>query len=88
VVTPDSGGMSSVVEPDGTVNSATSPPPVVKSTSFVDRHPLFYRPRDYWETSGNNTVVKAAAATFIGIPAGIFSETRQILTGVPPEPKY
>jgi hypothetical protein len=79
--------LSSTVEPDGTVNAAPTPVAPVK-TSFVDRHPLFYRPREYWESSGNNTVVKAAAATFIGVPAGIFSEAKQIITGNPPEPKY
>ena len=27
--------------------------------------------RDYWETSGDNKIVKAAAATFVGVPVGI-----------------
>jgi hypothetical protein len=87
VVTPEP-GLSSTVEPDGTINSSTSPAVPMKTTSFVDRHPLFYRPRDYYENSGNNGIVKVAAATFIGVPAGIFSEAKQIITGTPPEPKY
>lgn len=56
--------------------------------SWVDRHPLFYKPREYYDKTGNNTVVKAAAATILGIPAGIFGEFRQIVTGSPNGAKY
>jgi hypothetical protein len=56
-----------------------------KTVSVVDRHPLFSKPRDYWETSGDNKVVKAAAATFVGVPVGIFGEVKQIIVGAPPE---
>jgi hypothetical protein len=81
--------MSGVVEGDTTVadgtHAAASP---VKTTSVVDRHPLFSKPRDYWESSGDNKVVKAAAATFVGVPVGIFGEFKQIIVGTPPEPRY
>jgi hypothetical protein len=60
----------------------------VKTTTIVDRHPLFSKPRDYWETSGDNKVVKAAAATFVGVPVGIYGEFKQIIVGAPPEPRY
>ncbi len=59
-----------------------------RTVGFTDRHPLFYKPREYWDTSGNNTVVKAAAATFVGVPAGILGEVRQIFVGMPPSPRY
>ena len=60
----------------------------VRTVSFTDRHPLFTKPRQYWETSGDNKIVKAAAATFIGVPAGFVGEVKQIFVGVPPEPRY
>jgi hypothetical protein len=58
------------------------------TVSFADRHPLFTKPRQYWDTSGDNKIVKAAAATFIGVPAGFVGEVKQIFVGMPPEPKY
>ena len=90
---------STVVSPGPTVSDAgdvdgavaektiTSAPPV-RTVSFADRHPLFSKPREYWETSGDNKVVKAAAATFIGVPAGFVGEVKQIITGAPPEPRF
>ncbi len=55
---------------------------------FVDRHPLFSKPRQYWETSGDNKIVKAAAATFIGVPVGFAGEVKQIFVGAPPETRF
>lgn len=57
--------------------------PAAGSTAFVDRHPLFYKPKEYYETSGNNTFVKVAGATLVGIPVGLYGELRQIVTGSP-----
>lgn len=57
--------------------------PAAQPVTIVDRHPLFYKPREYYEISGENKVVKTAAATFIGIPAGILGEMRQIVVGQP-----
>jgi hypothetical protein len=57
--------------------------PPDRQATFVDRHPLFSKPRDYYESSGDNRIVKAAAATFVGIPVGLFGEARQIVVGTP-----
>ncbi|MDR3636434.1 MAG: hypothetical protein P4L84_21705 [Isosphaeraceae bacterium] len=66
----------------GTAVAATPP---ARTVTWVDRHPLFYKPRDYYESSGNNTIVKTAAATVVGIPVGIFGELKQIVVGAPSE---
>jgi hypothetical protein len=73
------------LNPKGSSDSmiVESPPP--KQVTIVDRHPLLYKPREYYDSSGNNTLVKAAAATFIGVPAGIFGEMRQVVVGRPPD---
>jgi hypothetical protein len=71
----------------GTTISAAPPAPA-KGATFVDRHPLFYKPRDYYESSGDNKIVKATAATVIGIPAGFLGEMRQIVVGAPATPRY
>lgn len=63
-------------------------PPAGTAVTFADRHPLFAKPREYYENSGNNKVVKAAAATIIGIPAGILGEMRQIVVGAPAGTRY
>jgi hypothetical protein len=57
-----------------------------RPVTIVDRHPLLSKPRQYYESSGNNTAVKVAAATVVGIPAGIVGELRQIVVGSPPGP--
>ncbi len=54
-----------------------------RPVTVVDRHPLLSKPRQYYESSGKNKLVKATAATVIGIPAGIFGEIRQIVRGQP-----
>jgi hypothetical protein len=66
---------------------AAAPAPA-RTVGVVDRHPLFSKPRDYWESSGDNKIVKAAAATFIGVPAGFFGEMKQIVVGAPAESRY
>ena len=81
--------VTSSVDGDGTVvtdgTRQIAPP---KTVTWVDRHPMFSKPRDFWETSGDNKVVKAAAATFVGVPAGLYGEVKQIIVGTPPEPRY
>lgn len=67
---------------------AQAPPPEGRGATFADRHPLFTKPREYYEISGENKLVKSAAATFIGIPAGVLGEMRQIVVGRAPEPRY
>jgi hypothetical protein len=56
--------------------------------TFVERHPLLYKPRDYYESAGSNTAVKTAAAVVVGVPVGIVTEIKQIVVGAPPEPTY
>jgi hypothetical protein len=66
-----------------------APPAPVKNVTWVDRHPLFYKPRDMYDKVENNSpVVKTAAAAVIGIPSGILGELRQIVVGAPPRPRY
>ncbi len=55
-----------------------------RTVTYVDRHPLFSKPRQYWESSGDNKIVKTAAATFVGVPAGIYGELKQIVVGTTP----
>ena len=78
---PPSPALSGTTDPDGTVAEAPAP----KTVSYVDRHPLLSKPRDYYESSGDNKIVKTAAATFVGVPVGIYSEIKQIVVGTPPE---
>ncbi len=59
-----------------------------RPATFADRHPLLYKPREYYDNSGNNTIVKTAAATFVGVPAGIVGELKQIITGTPGATRY
>jgi hypothetical protein len=73
---------------DGLSSEKTISTAPVSSVRFADRHPLFTKPRQYWETSGDNKIVKAAAATFLGVPAGFVGEDKQIFVGVPPETRY
>lgn len=86
VATTPEPGLNGPGEPGTSVVEApVRPAPTV---TFVDRHPLLSKPRDYYDNSGNNKVVKAAAATVIGIPAGIFGELKQIVVGAPQPSKY
>ena len=65
--------------------SVAAAPAPSRTVGYADRHPLFSKPREYWDTSGDNKIVKAAAATFIGVPVGFAGEVKQIFVGVPPE---
>ena len=67
----------------GTPPAAVAAVPPPGAVTFVDRHPLFYKPREYYENSGNNKVVKTAAAALVGIPAGLYGEMKQIVVGRP-----
>jgi hypothetical protein len=70
----------------GTVVEA--PPKAAQTVTWADRHPLFSKPRQYYDNAGTNKVVKAAAATVIGIPAGLVGEIKQIVVGTPAELRY
>jgi hypothetical protein len=60
--------------------------PVPSTVSVVDRHPLFAKPKQYYDDTNSNKVAKTAAAAFIGVPAGIYGELKQIVVGAPPSP--
>jgi hypothetical protein len=62
--------------------------PMLRPLSFIDRHPLFSKPREYYEDTDNNPIVKTAAAVVIGVPAGIVGEVKQIVAGPKPTSKY
>jgi len=79
--------ISGAVDRDTAVADGTTATPA-RTVSWVDRHPLFSKPRDYWDTSGDNKVVKAAAATFVGVPAGLYGEVKQIIVGAPADVRY
>src|SRR5262249_7709969 len=53
---------------EGGTTVVTAPPS--RTVTFVDRHPLLYKPRDYYDSSGDNKVVKTAAAALVGVPVG------------------
>jgi hypothetical protein len=60
--------------------------PPAPTLGYVDRHPLLSKPREYYENStSNNKIARAAAATFVGVPVGIYGEVKQIFVGAPPE---
>lgn len=79
LASPDGVG-STVIEEDPADQLAVAPP---MTDSIVENHPLLSRPRDYYESSGNNKIVKTAAAVVVGVPAGIVGELRQIVRGRP-----
>lgn len=57
--------------------------PASNGSRFIDRHPLFYKPGEYYTTYDGNVVVRGARATFVGIPAGVVGEVKQAFRGVP-----
>lgn len=61
-------------------HAGASPPRV----GFVDRHPLFSKPRAVYQNTNQPPVTKAAAATVVGIPLGVVGEVGQIIGGRPP----
>lgn len=73
-------------EPSLSLGEETAPPTIVEAPparelGFADRHPLLFKPREYYETSGGGKVGKVASATVIGVPAGIIGEVKQIVVG-------
>ena len=79
-------GLSTVSgDPDVAIVDRAKPVPS-NSVTFVDRHPLFSKPREYYEKTGTNKATKTAAAAVIGVPAGIYGELKQIVVGNPNPP--
>ena len=75
-----------IVEP----GALTDPTPVIPSStvSWVDRHPLLRKPQQYFDNTKSNKLVKTAAATVVGVPAGIIGEIKQIVLGKPTTVAY
>ncbi|ADV64006.1 UDP-3-O-(3-hydroxymyristoyl) glucosamine N-acyltransferase [Isosphaera pallida ATCC 43644] len=57
-----------------------------RRVSFVDRHPLLYKPVEWYNRAPNNPIVGVLSATVVGIPAGVLGEARQIIVGCPVRP--
>ena len=77
--------LSSSVDGDAAVIVEEPPIVAAPAVSYVDRHPLLSKPREYYENStSNNKLVKTAAATFVGVPVGVFGEVKQIFEGALP----
>ncbi|MBI1322329.1 hypothetical protein GC170_03950 [bacterium] len=72
-----------VIAGASSVDQAYSVDKPVVGTRFVDRHPMFYKPGEYYTTTDGNAIVRGAKATFVGIPAGVFGEVKQAFRGVP-----
>lgn len=70
-----------LVPNDGTTIVAAPPP---SSDGWAERHPLVMKPRQYYDNTQGNKLVKGAAATVIGVPAGLIGEMRQIIVGRAP----
>lgn len=82
-----------VLSPDGTrpeVETLEVPAAGVvapaRTVGALDRHPLLRKPKEYYDSTNSNKAVKTAAATVIGVPAGIVGELKQIVTGTPAAP--
>ena len=80
VLKPKEPGLASATEAEPGV-IVEKPPPA--PPAFVERHPLLYKPREIYNNSGSNKVVKVAGATIVGIPMGIAGELKQIVVGAP-----
>jgi len=74
-------GVVAGFEPPATGSVANTPP--AKQISFVDRHPLFRKPQQYYDKTNSNKAVKTAAAAFVGVPSGLVGELKQIVVGKP-----
>ena len=71
---------SETLTPETTDIETLSP---ATAEGFVDRHPLLRKPQQYFNNTNSNRAVKTAAAAFVGVPAGIVGELRQIVIGSP-----
>ncbi|MGE3818154.1 MAG: hypothetical protein AB7I30_01850 [Isosphaeraceae bacterium] len=80
-------GLSPPLEP-GISMVEPVPAPMAPTVTWVDRHPLFSKPRDIYESTNSNGLVKAAAATLVGVPVGFVGEIKQIVVGAPPTRGY
>ena len=75
-----------IVEPGAPVEPALVTPS--STVGWVDRHPLLRKPQQYFDNTNSNKLVKTAAATFVGVPAGFIGEIKQIVVGKPTAVAY
>jgi hypothetical protein len=80
--------MSDPVIIEGTAEALPGAPPAIRKATFVDRHPLLARPRDVYHNTSHGPIIKTTAATFVGVPAGVIHEVKQIVCGIPPAPLH
>ncbi|MFO0909543.1 MAG: hypothetical protein U0794_14510 [Isosphaeraceae bacterium] len=83
-MTTASPSLGAPTDSNGTV-VATAPP---SNPAWYDHHPLFSRPKHYYDTTQSNKIVKAGVATVVGVPSGIIGEIKQIVTGEQVDSKY
>ncbi|GIW88550.1 MAG: hypothetical protein KatS3mg108_2874 [Isosphaeraceae bacterium] len=69
------------LEPEGVVMEEGVVLGGAPRTSFVDRHPLLFKPRNVYHKTGHHAVVKVLAATAVGVPVGLVCEVAQIVNG-------
>lgn len=70
-------------EPGTSVAAGGSPSLVARTPSWTDQHPMFTKPRDIYDSTNGNAVVKTGAAVLVGVPVGVVGEIRQVFTGNP-----
>ena len=79
---PSADAQATVPTPDALAyQPSPMPPEVPPEKGFVDRHPLFSSPRNYYRDSSRNPVMKVLAGTFVGVPVGVWREGKQIVYG-------
>ncbi len=69
---------------EGAVDGAIVDPAAGHPVTFVDRHPILSKPRDVYHNTNHHGVVKAAAATVVGVTMGVVCEVGQVFKGCPP----
>jgi hypothetical protein len=72
---------------DSTGDTTVVEAPVARPVTFADRHPMFSRPKQYYDNTNGNKFSKTAAATVIGVPSGFVAEIKQIVVGQTPPPR-
>ena len=60
--------------------------PITHATAkkiWVNSHPLLYKPGMVFHNTGHGPITKTSAAVFLGVPAGVIGEVKQIVAGIP-----
>jgi hypothetical protein len=80
-------GGETIIQGDASGKSGTVVAAAPGDAKFVDRHPMFSAPRDYYNNTNSNKIVKTGAAVVVGVPMGVYGEVKQIFTGGPDAPR-